>query len=234
MIIHDVVQGSREWTELRLGLPTASEFHKILTPGGQLSEQARSYAYYLVAEALLNTSLDSLSHLEYLARGKELEPEAVRMYEFHQEVETKLVGFITTDDLRIGCTPDRLLIGANAALEIKCPAPQTQVKYRQEGYGKEYRPQVQGQCYVGEFDYVDWYSYHPSLSPVLVRAHRDEGYIRKLAVALDLFCAMKDKILEAERASGYFEERRRLLTATDDQARSSLARELGDYLQQTC
>ena len=37
MIILDVEQGSRAWIEARLGIPTASEFSRIVTPGGKLS-----------------------------------------------------------------------------------------------------------------------------------------------------------------------------------------------------
>ena len=34
MIIHEVEQGSGDWLKLRLGIPTASEFDKIITPTG--------------------------------------------------------------------------------------------------------------------------------------------------------------------------------------------------------
>jgi hypothetical protein len=39
MITHDVTQGSPEWLEARLGIPTASEFDKIITPTGKPSTQ---------------------------------------------------------------------------------------------------------------------------------------------------------------------------------------------------
>jgi hypothetical protein len=41
MKIHNCTQGTEEWRKLRAGIPTASEFHKIITPKtGQLSKQA--------------------------------------------------------------------------------------------------------------------------------------------------------------------------------------------------
>lgn len=229
MKIHDVAQGSGDWLKLRLGIPTASQFHRIVTPTGQFSKQSRAYAHYLLAEQLLNYSLESLQNLEWIARGKDIEPQAVRMYEFEQDAETAPVGFITTDDLRLGATPDRLIVGSAGALEVKCPAPQTHVGYMIEGFGADYVPQVQGQMLVGEFDFVDRYSHHPELPPVLLRTHRDEPYIAKLRAALAEFCDHKDEALEAIRAKGYFAEKRRLLTAADDQARS-LGRDLADYL----
>ena len=38
MIVLDHDQGSIEWIEARLGIPTASEFSRIITPTGKLSK----------------------------------------------------------------------------------------------------------------------------------------------------------------------------------------------------
>ena len=40
MIILDCEQGSRAWEEARLGIPTASCFARIVTPGGKLSKSS--------------------------------------------------------------------------------------------------------------------------------------------------------------------------------------------------
>jgi len=213
MKIHDVSQGSIEWLRLRLGIPTASEFHKIVTPGGKLSSQARKYAFYLIAEKLLNRPLDSIDHLDWIARGKELEPQAVKMYEFENECETNPVGFITTDDGRMGCSPDRLIAGANAGLEIKCPAPHTHIAYMIDGFGDDYKPQVQGQILIGQFEFVDRYSFHPEMPSVKIRTYRDALYIRTLSDALESFCDMKDEMLEIVKARGMFAERAAMMTA---------------------
>jgi hypothetical protein len=54
MKIHNVDQGSPEWHALRCGVPTASEFSKILTPKTmKLSEQAPAYMYRLLGEWML-------------------------------------------------------------------------------------------------------------------------------------------------------------------------------------
>jgi hypothetical protein len=218
-IIHNVEQGSGDWQKLRLGIPTASMFHKIVTGTGKLSKQARGYAYFLVAEKLLNESLDSLDHLEWIGRGKELEPQAVKLYEFQNDVETAPIGFITSDDGRVGCTPDRLIVGKEAALELKCPAPHTHVGYLLDGFGLDYVPQAQGQLLVGEFDFVDRYSYHPRMPPVLCRTYRDSAYIGTLADALDEFCDMLDEMLARARSMGLFAERERMATQLDEYAK---------------
>jgi len=209
-------QGSDAWITARLGIPTASNFDKILTPGGKLSESARKYAFYLAAEHLLHRQLDSIDNLEWVARGKDLEPEAVKNYEFLQDVQTREVGLITTDDGRIGASPDRFIIGKNAGLEIKCPAPHTHMGYMIDGFGKAYRVQVQGQLYVAELDFVERYSYHPEMPPVLEHTTRDEPYIKLLADALDQFCDDLAEIIRKAKSSGFFEERDAILMAQDD------------------
>ncbi|TPG53242.1 hypothetical protein EAH89_17130 [Roseomonas nepalensis] len=216
MIEHTVQQGTAEWLKLRLGVVTASEVHCIITPKtGDLSASAPAYAYRLLAEKLLGEPLQSLEGLEWVERGKELEPDAVRAYEFLQEVETRQVGFITTDDGRIGASPDRLWVGKAWGVEIKCPAPQTHIGYLVDGWHLKYRPQVMMQMLVGELEGVDRYSYHPRMPPALERTPRDERYIGKLQAALDGFLEMLDAMEARARASGHFEERKQLQTVAE-------------------
>jgi len=205
--IHNVPQGSDAWLALRLGIPTASNFHKIVTPTGKLSTQARGYMFTLIAERLLGYSVEEIGNLHWIARGKELEPKAITMYEFERDVETEPVGFVTTDDGRMGCSPDRLIKNRPGALELKCPAPQTHICYMIDGFGTDYVPQVQGQMLIGEWEWVDRYSHHPDLPPVLQRTLRDDAFIAKLRDALDAFCEQYDRTLEKVKARGYFEER---------------------------
>ena len=208
MIEHNVAQGSYEWLQLRLGIPTASEFDKILTPKTlKVSSQARGYAYRLVAEKLLGRPIENLSNLPWIERGKELEAQAVKSYEFDTDFETRAVGFITTDDGRIGASPDRLLIGVNGAVEIKCPAPATHIGYLLDGFGTDYILQAQGQMLVGGFDFIDRYSYHPELPPFRERTTRDETIIDALRNALRDFSEMIDGMLIIARATGFFDAR---------------------------
>lgn len=216
MIIHDVEQGSPEWLALRLGKPTASEFDKIVTPReGRLSKSARKYAIACAAEALLQEPLGTLDFLENIRRGKELEPIAVRTYQATYEIETKAVGFITTDNRRIGASPDRLIVGHNAALEVKCPTSAIHLGYWLDGRDDAYTPQVQGQIYVAELDYGEFFSFNPRMPPVRLRTDRDDAYIRKLAAALDQFCDDLDEIMDRCRASGFFDEAKSIRTAYD-------------------
>jgi hypothetical protein len=207
---------------LRLGIPTASEFPKIVTPTGKLSEQARKYAHLLVAEQLLGRPLISLDELEWVARGKELEPEAARLYEFDRDVDTEPVGFLTTDDGRIGASPDRL-VGKPGVLEIKAPAPQTHVGYVLDGFAEKYKPQVQGQLLVSDREWCDWMSYHPELPPIIDRVHRDEVFIGRLRDALNVFCDMLDAMRERTRSIGIVPYVARQIPKPEQPASPSLA-----------
>lgn len=212
----NVEQGSADWLSVRLGIPTASQMHKIMTPKTQkFSAQARGYAFRLVAEKLLNESSESLDYIEHVQRGKDLEPQAVQMFELIEEVKTAPVGFLTTDDMMIGATPDRRIVGQAAFLEVKCPAPWTHLAYLVDGFEDEYMPQVQGQIFVGEADWAVRWSFHPRMPPRLDKTPRDDAYIANLKAALDQFNNMRLTIIEQVKSMGFFEEHAHTATAID-------------------
>ena len=117
MKIHDCKQNTTEWLDLRAGIPTASQFDRIITPTGKPSASAIPYMHQLLAERLMGRPITGYVSFD-MDRGKDLEPEAVSFYEFTQDVETMPVGFITNDEETIGASPDRL-IGSDGLLEIK-------------------------------------------------------------------------------------------------------------------
>jgi YqaJ-like viral recombinase domain len=116
-IYYKVAQYSEAYDHLKLGIPTSSHFHKIITPQGKPSKQWREYACLLIAERLLQQKID-IYHSPAMERGLIVEAEAADWYEFDQDVTVQRVGFITDDDHTIGCSPDRL-VGDDGLLEIK-------------------------------------------------------------------------------------------------------------------
>lgn len=213
---YPVEQGSTRWYELRLGIPTASNFNKIITPKGDKSKQARKYQYRLIAERLLKESQDDqLGMVRWVEHGNENEPKAAAMYEFTNEMRLEPGGFVTTDDGRIGCSPDRLLDSGRQALELKAPAPWTQVGYLLDGPGDDYRPQVQGQLYVGGFEAVHFYSYHPQMPAVHLVTPPDRGFQRLLQPTLNAFCDELDQLTERARSLGGYAILQRPQTPAD-------------------
>ena len=227
MKLHRVEQGSAEWYRLRLGRPTSSNFHRIVTPKGEPSKQAVKYLYRLVAERLLNETMDDeIGFVKWVAQGKEQEPYAVKQFEFVNEVELEPGGFVTTNDGRIGASPDRIFKGHKESLEIKSPAPWTQLQYLLEGPDDSYRAQTQGHLLVGdEFEAVHFYAYNPRTPPYHNVILRDHAFQSLLGAALGRFCDILDQQTERARALGAFAVVRHVETPAD------IAYQADEYVQ---
>jgi len=200
-ILHrDVAQYSEEYDRLKLGIPTSSNFHKIITPQGKPSKQWREYACVLIAERLLQRRIEFYNS-PAMERGLIVEAEAVDWYEFDQDVTVQRVGFITDDNRTVGCSPDRL-VGDEGLLEVKAPLPQTQVGYWLSGEVNErFRPQLQGQLYVSQRSRVDLLCWHDVLPKIVMRVERDENFIRALARELQIFNFFIERVMEKIRAT---------------------------------
>lgn len=226
-IFADIQQGTDQWLALRLGIPTASEFHRIVTPKKcELSKEAVKYALRLCAERLLNApTTEAIDGLQWMERGKELEPMAVKQYEWQFDRVTFPVGFITTDDGTIGCSPDRLVLGDHkVGLEIKCPSPHVHLGYLLNGTTDDYKPQVQGQIYVAELDRGELYSFHPQMPPAHILNTRDDEYVKKLAEALARFNEQLAAMLARAKELGVYQPKLRATTPIEAIEAADLAR----------
>lgn len=206
-IHHKTQQGSAEWYKMRLGIPTASNFHKLVTPGGALaqSQKSRAYKYRLIAERILVESMDDeLGGVRWVDQGKEYEPFAAAHFAAINDVELEDGGFWTSDDGRIGASPDRLIGGRNIGLEIKCVAPFTQVGYHLDGLADDYRPQVQGQLLVAGFSSAIFFSWHRQLPSWTKVTPPDKPYMTLLKNVLDQFCDELDRDTERAKKLGLF------------------------------
>lgn len=211
---YDLTQGSDDWLAARLGIPTASEFDRIITPAKmQLASGSKTYMHKLLAEWMYGAPLEAFTS-GWMERGKELEPEAVRYYEMEREVETRAVGLVETLDGMAGASPDRL-VGDDGLLELKCPALETHVGYMLDPQSlvAEYRLQTQGQLWVcADRAWVDLMSYFPGFPAVIVRQGRSEAVQAALAQHVPAFV----QTMLAARAAlteRYGELRRERLTA---------------------
>mgnify|MGYP002740709099 CR=1 FL=1 len=59
LITLDCEQGSDAWRQARLGIPTASQYKRIMTNSGAASEQATAYLAELIAERITGQPADS-------------------------------------------------------------------------------------------------------------------------------------------------------------------------------
>lgn len=113
MTIHDVIQGSFEWQELRKGRITASHAQTIGANGKGLE----TYISDLMAE-YYSLEQDEAYTNEDMERGTAYEDTARSAYELTTGETVKQVGFIEHDEY-IGCSPDGL-VGEDGGIEIKC------------------------------------------------------------------------------------------------------------------
>lgn len=205
-IFWDVAQGSSQWFRLRAGVPTASDFHHIMTPKKmELAAGRRSYACRLVAQRLLNWQAQSLDTLAHIQEAKENEPNAIRQLEFVTGLETKPVGFVLSDDGRFGASPDRVVLAGeriDISVEAKCPTIPKQVEYLLYPEGDEYRVQTQGQLMVCEADKALLYAYHPRCPAYRLETGRDEAVIRKLRACLEQFSDELEALTETAKRLG--------------------------------
>jgi hypothetical protein len=189
-----------------------------VTPKGEPSKQAVKYLYRLIAERLLYETMDDeIGYVKWVALGKEREPQAVAAFQFANDVMLEPGGFLTTDDGRLGASPDRLFKGHRESIEIKCPAAWTQIGYLLDGPGDDYRPQVMGHLLVGEgqLDSVHFYSWHPQTPPVHTCFLPDRAYLGVLRSALSSFCDALDVMTERARSLGAYAVVRRVETPAE-------------------
>lgn len=185
-VIHTCEQGTAAWRRLRVGLPTASNFFKILTPKGKASDQFEGYLYEILSELMVGHPID-MPQTEWMRRGIETEDAGVSAYEFQHDIETERIGFVTNDAMTIGASPDRG-VGEDGLLQVKVPAPHTHVRYLLTGSLEDkYFPQLQGELYVSGRKWIDVISYNPEMPLAVIRVQRDEVYLAKLAKSLDEF-----------------------------------------------
>lgn len=188
MKIHNVEQGSVEWMHLRAGIPTASEFDALITPLGEVrtGEGPKTYLAKKVAEAWQGGPLLEFNVFDMEA-GKVLEEEARPRFEADNNCDVISVGFITTDDGRIGCSPDGL-IGDNCGLEIKCPKVETHVGYLLRGtLPKDYVAQVQGSMFVTGYKKWKFLSYRRRFPNLMLTIAPDDKIQKALKEALGAF-----------------------------------------------
>jgi hypothetical protein len=188
-------QGSPEWHAARCGIPTASNFDKLVTSAGAPSKQAQSYLYALAAERITGRAVE-LQPTAAMDEGSRREEESRIVYAMLREVEVVQVGFCVSDDGRWGCSPDGL-VGPDGLVELKNTSGKVAVEYLIGGrVPPEYFAQVQGQLLVAGRAWVDFVSYFPGLPVLIVRVPRDVAFIAALEKALDQFCKDLDHLCE--------------------------------------
>ena len=190
----EIPQGSPEWFAARCGKISASRLGDIMrkTKWGESTYKAK-VRLELAIERITGKSVSSVVMNQAMRDGVDREPDARTLFEAVTGKEVALCGsFDHPTIVNTSASPDGLLRGENAVLEIKCPTHATHAKnLMSETMPKNYIYQVQWQIACTESDYAYFASYHPDYPPELrlkwVKVEKDDSVIKSLEEAVRQF-----------------------------------------------
>lgn len=193
-------QYSDDWWRIRRGVPTASQFDRIISPVKMSpSTSQEPYIDELLCEMIdqaYSSEPDNAYVSPAMANGTAMEPAARSWYAFDRDADVREVGFCLDESGRFGCSPDGM-IGEDGCLEIKVPSMKTHIRYLREGVlPNAYKPQVHGTLLVTGRPWVDFVSYSVSdeLPSLIVRVVPD-GFTVALKAELNRFLDKLDQAM---------------------------------------
>ena len=199
--IIEVWQGSPEWIEARLGIPSASNAAKI-TAGGD-GKTRDEYMRKLAGEEVSRRPREDFQS-NAMERGTGMEPELRALY----QMMTGRVPLPVSSDPnltfepgqpgygfvrrklgvgRFGASPDSR-IGNEGGLEIKSQAPHVLIEtMRRDVVPTEFIPQCQATMLVTGWAWVDLLIGYTGMPPFIRRVRRDPSKIAQLEVGIQAF-----------------------------------------------
>jgi len=180
--MNNIIQGTPEWHQLRLGKVTASRVADILakTKTG-VSASRQNYLIELALQRVTGQIEESFtsSAMEW---GTENEPKARMAYEVFNDVLVEQIPFVDHPTIEgFGASPDGL-VNTDGLCEIKCPNSATHWSYIKSGEPpNKYFIQMQVQLACTQREWNDFISYDPRMperSKLFVkRVFRDDKFI---------------------------------------------------------
>ena len=195
----ELIQGSDEWFAVRNGKITASKLSDLMrvTKYGESTYKTR-LRMELAIERLTGKSASPNFMNKAMQDGVEREPDARKLFEAITGKDVALCGsFNHPEIVNTSASPDGLIRGEDAVLELKCPTHITHAKnLLSEKMPKNYEYQVQWQIACTESEYAYFASYHPDFPKELrlkwVKVLRDnimileiEDEVRKFDVEVE-------------------------------------------------
>jgi len=188
-----LVQGSDSWKKARMGKITASRLSDLMkkTKYGESTYKTR-LRMELAIERITGKSTNTFMN-QAMYDGVEREPDARTLFEAMTGKDVALCGsFDHPTIVNSSASPDGLLRGENATLELKCPTHVTHCRnILSDKMPKNYEHQVQWQIACTESDYAYFASYHPDFPPELrlkvVKVEKDDKLIAEIEEAVREF-----------------------------------------------
>lgn len=192
---HDILQGSEEWLNLRLGILTASEMKHILTPKLKIADNAatKTHLYELLAQRITGY-VEPHYISDDMLRGHRDEEIARELYAENFNPVTEC-GFITNNKLGfiIGYSPDAL-VGDDGLIEIKSRRQKYQMETILNSVAPDdYMLQLQTGLFVSERKWIDFISYCGGMRMITIRVYPDD---KIQAAIIEAACQFEDKLQE--------------------------------------
>jgi hypothetical protein len=206
-------QGSPEWLQARVGIPTASRFAELISrykSAAKKNEETldrKNYRMELICEILTGQPYPRYVSQE-MQWGRDQEPFARAAYELQYDVLVETCGFIMHPYVpRFGASPDGL-VGKDGLIQIKCPTTKTHLEWMMartcDGKGvipEEHRAQMLAEMACTGRQWCDLVSFDPRLPPHLqlwvIRFPRFEHLIVGLDKEVQYFNDIIDSDLAA-------------------------------------
>ena len=189
-----LIQGSSEWFKARMGKVTASKLSDLMrkTKWGESTYKTR-LRMELAIERITGKSASPNFMNQAMHDGVEREPDARKLFEAITGKEVALCGsFDHPEIVNTSASPDGLIRGEDAVLELKCPTHVTHAKnLLSDKMPKNYEYQVQWQIACTGSEYAYFASYHPDFPKDLrlkfVKVEKDVKLIAELEKAVREF-----------------------------------------------
>ena len=201
----EIVQGTDEWKQLRLGKATASRIKDIIAKTQKGYSTSRDkYMTQLLLERLTGTVAESYSDAA-MQWGVEQEPFARAAYESAKSVMVDQVAFVNHPTIeQAGASPDGIV--GEGLVELKCPMSHTHLESILGGIDDQYKVQVQWQMACTGRKWTDLCSFDPrfpaELQLVIKRFERDDAYIATLEKEVIKFLTELDDKLNKVKSRG--------------------------------
>jgi len=204
-----LIQGSSEWFKARMGKVTASKLSDLMrkTKYGESTYKTR-LRMELAIERITGKSASPNFMNQAMQDGVEREPDARKLFEAITGKDVALCGsFDHPEIVNTSASPDGLIRGEDAVLELKCPTHVTHAKnLLSEKMPKNYEYQVQWQIACTESEYAYFASYHPDFPKELrlkwVKVLRDNIMILELEDAVRQFdIEVEDLIIKLKKGA---------------------------------
>jgi len=209
MSTEDLIQGSPEWFAVRNGKITASKLSDLMrkTKWGESTYKTR-LRMELAIERITGKSASPNFMNQAMQDGVDREPDARKLFEAITGKEVAECGsFDHPEIVNTSASPDGLIRGEDAVLELKCPTHITHCRnILSDKMPKNYEYQVQWQIACTESEYAYFASYHPDFPKQLrlkwVKVLRDNIMILELEDAVKGFDAEVENLITKIKTIG--------------------------------